>query len=251
MGALKETALGKFKWDLFIREVWGSTWTDFGAVRWLVANLDATAVTEINSDNRWTLIKFVDLLATVNLTLLETQDRDKIDFLFNTISADTPATPVAITWEAVWTTVAKWTIYTFANKNGANTQVASISVEDVDWALVLDTDYTVWVDENGNTYIVILVATNGATTVDYTYTANEQETAEITLWTNELKNFEIQVKAVDWTKIRTITLSSATLNSTYGFGFTDVIENGDVIGADLTFEWNRWSKFTYLDQILS
>jgi hypothetical protein len=229
MPALKESALGKFKGDLFLREVGGSTWTDYGAVRGLVANLDGTEITEINSDNRGTLIKFTNLLATVNLTLLETQDRDKIDFLFNTTSTDVAGTPVAITNEAMGSNLAKGTIYTFANKNGANTQVASISLADTGGALVLNTDYALGVDENGFTYAVILVATTGATTVNYTYTPNESEQSVVTLGTNELKNFEIQIKAVEDTKIRTITLSSATLNTSYAFGFTDIVEAADIV----------------------
>jgi hypothetical protein len=32
--------------------------------------------------------------------------------------------------------------------------------------------------------------------------------------------------------------------------FTDVIENGDVVGADLVFDWNKWSTLTYYDEAL-
>jgi hypothetical protein len=62
--------------------------------------------------------------------------------------------------------------------------------------MVLNTDYTVAVNSNGETYIVILVASTGATTANYTYTPNESETAEINIGTNELKNFEVKIEAI-------------------------------------------------------
>lgn len=251
MSALNDKALWKYKGDLFIRAVWGSTWTDMWAVRALVAAIDGTNVTEVNSDNRWTLVKFVDLLANVTVTALETFERDKLNILFNTTTSNVAGTPVAVTNEAVGTTVAKGTIYTFANKNGAWTQVASITASDVDGALVLNTDYTLWVNANGETYMVILVATNGATVVNYTYTPNASEQAIIDIWTNELKNFEVKIEAIlDSGKSRTITLSSATLNSTYSLWFTDIVENGDVVGSELVFEGNKWSTVTYYDEEL-
>jgi hypothetical protein len=237
MPALNEKALGKYKGNLFIREVGSGSWIDMGAVRALVASLDGTNVTEINSDNRGTLIKFVDLQASISVTALETFSRDKLNILFNTTSSNVAGTPVPVTNEAVGTSVAAGTIYVFANKNGANTQVASISVADTGGTLVLNTDYTIGVNAQGETYIVFLAASTGATVVNYTYTPNEAEQAIINIGTNELKNFEVKIEAdISSTVDRIITLSSATINSTYSLGFTDVIENGDVVGADLVFD---------------
>lgn len=252
MSASNEQALGKFKGDCFIREVWSPTWVDLGAVRALIASIDGTNITEVNSDNRGTLIKFVDLKASISLKSLETFARDKLNILFNTTSSNVAGTPVAITNEALGTSLSAWTIKVLANKNGAGTAVASISLSDSGGAMVLNTDYTVAVNSNGETYIVILVASTGATTANYTYTPNESETAEITIGTNELKNFEVKIEAIiPWSKSRTITLSSATINSTYSLGFVDVVTAGDVTGSDLVFDGNRDSKLTYYDENLS
>jgi hypothetical protein len=59
-----------------------------GAVRALIANIDGTEVTEINSDNRGTLIKFTNLKANISVTALETFDRDKLNVLYDTVSAN-------------------------------------------------------------------------------------------------------------------------------------------------------------------
>jgi len=251
MAALNEQALGKYKGNLYIREVWSSTWEDMGAVRALVASIDGTNVTEINSDNRGTLIKFVDLQASVSVTALETFSRDKLNILFNTATSNVAGTAVPVTWEDLWTGLSAWTISVLENKNWAGTQVASISVEDSGGTLVLNTDYTVGVNTSGQTYLVFLQATTGTTTVDYTYTPNASETAVITVGTNELKNFEVKIEAdIDNTTDRIITLSSATINSTYSLWFTDVVENGDVVGADIVFDGNKGSTLTYYDEAL-
>lgn len=251
MAALNEQALGKYKGNLFIREVWSPTWEDMGSVRALVASIDGTNITEINSDNRGTLMKFVDLQASISVTALETFSRDKLNILYNTTTSNVAGTPVAITNEAVGTGLTAGTIYVLANKNGAKTQVASISLADTGGALVLNTDYTIGINTKGETYIVFLQATTGATTVNYTYTPNASETAVINVGTNVLKNFEVKIEAdIDVTTDRIITLSSCTINSTYSLWFTDVVENGDVVGADLVFDWNKWSTLTYYDEAL-
>jgi hypothetical protein len=63
---------------------------------------------------------------------------------------------------------------------------------------------------------VFLTTTTGATKVVYDYTPNAAEQADITLGTNALKNFEVKIEAIVPNSVnkRTISLSSATLNST-------------------------------------
>jgi len=252
MWALKEHALGQYTGDLFIKEVGAATWLDMGAVRALIANIDGTEVTEINSDNRGTLIKFTNLKANISVTALETFDRDKLNVLYDTVSANIDGSVENVTWEEIWTAVSKGTIYTLLNKNGDNTEVENIVVDDGTGELTLNTDYTVDIDANGNTYIVFLLTTTGATTVDYDYTPNEAESATITLWTNALKNFEVKIEAIipNSAKQRTISLSSAIINSTYSLGFQDPIEAGDLPWADLVFEWNKAGTLTYFDEVL-
>ena len=251
MAAINPNDLAKFTGILEVRPAWTSwSFSRLASVRWLVANLDTSNVVEINADDTWTVLKVTNQITTIETELLEVFWRDTLALLFNWTPTDVTATPVAITWEAVWDTLAAWSIYTLANKNGANTQVASITVSDTGWALVLNTDYTVWVDANWYTYIVILVATTGATTVDYTYTPNATENFTTENDTQELKNFELKITATDSGKDRTITVSSATLTSTYWLSFADVIEAGDITGASLTFTSNKGSTTSYSNEIL-
>lgn len=251
MAAINPNDLAKFTGILEIRPA-GTSWaySRLASVRGLVANLDTSNVVEINADDTWTVLKVTNQITTIETELLEVFWRDTLALLFNWTPSDITATPVAITNEAVWTTVAAWTIYTFANKNGANTQVDSITVSDTGWALVLNTDYTVWVDANWFTYIVFLTATTGATTVDYTYTPNATETFTTENDTQELKNFELKITATDGGKDRTITVSSATLTSTYWLSFQDIIEANDITPASLTFTSNKWSTTSYVNSIL-
>lgn len=87
------------------------------------------------------------------------------------------ASPVAVTDEALGT---GWTVgqpIKLANKNGANTEVGSIVIEEDNVALTLDTDYSVYVadgsnGDNGHTYIVPLTAQAGVLTANYSYTPN-------------------------------------------------------------------------------
>jgi hypothetical protein len=62
--------------------------------------------------------------------LLETQDPDKFNLLFNSERTLVAGTPVNVTAEVVGTTVASGTTYTLANRNGNGTVVSSIVVTD-------------------------------------------------------------------------------------------------------------------------
>jgi hypothetical protein len=118
------------------------------------------------------LARLVEKTPTIKFTWLDVNNRPAFDKMLGLDLLNVAAAPVAITGEVVGTTVAAGTIYRFVNKNGDGTQVAAISAADTDGALGLNTDYTLGVDADGYTYMVILVATTGATTVDYTYTPN-------------------------------------------------------------------------------
>jgi len=262
MAALNDNALWQFKWDLYIRPIAGWVWTDLWAVRWLISNIDWTNITEILSDNRWTLKKFTNLISNITVTCLEPQDRDKISLLFTSTNTNVPGTPVVVTWEVIqaWAVVVPaGTVYVIKNKSGDNSVVTAVTVDDNGTPLVLDTNYTLKVDTDGsvtgkiwNSYITFLTATSWAweTNVDYTYTPNQAKKSVLNLDTTELKNFEVKIEAYSNTKMRRITTSSMTLNSNYGIWFTDVSENGDVIGAELTFESNKWATYEYYDEIL-
>jgi hypothetical protein len=190
---------------------------------------------DILSDNRGSLKKFANMSATISATLLETQDPDKFQLLFNSERTLVAGTPVNVTDEVVGTTVASGTTYTLANRNGDGMEVSSIVVTDEDGAF---TDFVVSVVD-GRTNIVFTSASNGETTVNYTYTPNASVEQVVTTGVNELKNFEVKLEVTLDTKVRTITIASATLNSEYSTNFADIVEAGDIAGSNVTFESNR------------
>jgi hypothetical protein len=102
----------------------------------------------------------------------------------------------------------------------------------------------------GYTYITPKTARTLALTADYSYTPNSTEKYLTSNDTQELKNFELKITATSAGKDRIITTSSATLASTYGLSFTDVVEAGDITGATLTFTSNKGSVTEYSNRIL-
>jgi hypothetical protein len=118
------------------------------------------------------LARLVEKTPTISFTWLDVNNRPVFDKMLGLDILNVAGAPVAITGETVGTGLVAGVIYTLKNKDGDNTVVSGITVSDTGGALVLNTDYSVGVDANGNTYIVILLTTTGLTTVDYTYTPN-------------------------------------------------------------------------------
>jgi len=61
----------------------------------------------------------------------------------------------------------------------------------------------------------------------------------VTTGANELKNFEVKLEVSLETKVRTVTISSATLNAAYSTNFQDIVESAEIAGSELTFESNK------------
>ena len=109
-------------------------------------------------------------------------------------------TPVAVTGESLGT---GWTVnqpIKLANKNGDNTEVASITIY-ADWApLGLDTDYRVYVDADWYTYILPIAVQTGVLDADYTYTplANKQQIYKDVMKTLKQSRFKFENEDADW-----------------------------------------------------
>lgn len=246
---LDPTAAWKYPADVFISIAWANDYKDLWAVRTTVGSIDPTEQVDILSTNRSTLETFANMKARVSFLALEEQKLKVLKTFFNFSETLTPGTPVAVTNEAIGTDLPSGTIYTFVNKNGAGTQVASITISGTGWALVLNTDYKLGVDSQGYTYAVFLNATTGATDVDYTYTPNESEAGSLTLWNQSIKRFDIKFVAYKDTKTRTFEIKNAKLLSVYETQFSNVSQDGDLTGANLEFESDSGSVSFY-DEIL-
>lgn len=249
---LDPTAAGKYPADCFISIAGANDYQDLWAVRSTVGTIDPTEQVDILSSNRKTLESFANMKARVSFLALEEQKMKVLKKLFAFTETLVPGTPVVV-WtdvpsEAIWTDLPSGTIYTFENKNGAGTEVASITVSDTGGALILDTDYKKWVDSQGFTYVVFLTATTGATTVDYTYTPNASENWELILWNQTIKRFDVKFVAYEDTKNRVFELKNANLISVFETTFANVSQDWDLTGSNLEFQTDE--KVIFTDEIL-
>jgi len=252
MWAINDKALAKFKGILEVRPAWSNdVFTRLASVRWLISNLDTTNVIDIKADDTGSVYKVTDVKATVEAEMLEIFDRDTLKLLFTWTSEDIAAAEVSVSDEALWTWWTVGTPITLKNKNGNNTEVSDIVVKADGDELTKDTDYAVYVDEDGYTNITPLTSQDDKElTADYKYTPNASENISISIDSTEVKSFEVKITAVEWDKIRVINLSSAAFNSAYWLSFADVVEQWDITWATLTFDANKWSVFTYTNEIL-
>ena len=155
-----------------------SSLVDIGALRKPVI----TSLAEnqaIKFDNVDELKKFVNgkrIQMAFDLCEINLTNMAKLDAGLVTLST-VAGTPGAVTGEAHGTGWTQGQPIKLTNKNGANTVVASITVKGAGSALVLNTDYRVFVGDGANgelgyTFITPITAQAGAITVDYTYTPN-------------------------------------------------------------------------------
>jgi len=120
------------------------------------------------------------------------------------------ASPVSITGEVIQAgavVVSKGTVYVIDNKNGDNTVVTSVVVDDNGTPLVLNTNYTLKVDsdgsvtgETGKSYITFLTDTSGVGTgvdVDYDYTPNSAVQSSISQTSQQLPNLIVKIQGCD------------------------------------------------------
>lgn len=168
-----------------------STWINLWALKDATLNVTKSII-ELIVDNAKMppKVKVDEAVFSANLYEIVLANLQTIDGLADYSTID--GTPTAVTGEALGT---GWTVDTpikLANKNGDNTEVASIVIDADGTPLVLDTDYRVYVGSDGYTYIYPLTAQAGVLDADYSYTplaSSEQLYKDIikTLATNRFK----------------------------------------------------------------
>jgi len=127
------------------------------------------------------LARLVEKTPTISFTWLDVNNRSVFDKMLGIDKLTVAASPVSITGEVIAAAgKSAGDIYIIANKNGDNSVVTSVVVDDNGSPLTLDTDYTLAVDSDGsvtgtigNSYIVFLADTSAnQIDVDYDYTPN-------------------------------------------------------------------------------
>ena len=255
--------LQRYVWKLYFRDV-GTTWsfTLLWGVRALLSTYDTSAnVVEVNTADEWTVFAGNTPTWTITAEVLKIFDRDLLRSLFGGTATTTAwtAVNVATTHEdsvlkasGTW---AVWEVVTFKKWNWNKTIVTGVTINNNTTA-VPTAQYRVyvedWVTKAINIHTSAITLTWTWLRAVYTYTPNAKETLALDLKFQENKDFEVRIIWTDDNnKERTVTLSSARITSAVGLSFDDVAEAGDIQGAQMTFTWNRNSKFTIDNEILT
>ena len=158
------------------------TSNDFGALSEL-----AIAYSQDNEEKIYSMncndnlfLNTSDKKANISWVMLENVNIDVLATLLGADRQSLLSAPINVSNEAkgTWRTV--WSPIKVNNKNADNTQVTSLVVEANAVALVLNTDYTVYVGNGSNgalwfTYVVPVTAQATAITFDYTYVPADAE----------------------------------------------------------------------------
>lgn len=119
--------------------------------------------------------KFVDRITSMAATIAS---MNNVDFIASVLNADrltVVGAPAVVTAEAHGIGRVVGTPFKLTNKNHDGTVATAIAVKEDTIALVLNTDYRIYVDEDGYTNIFPLTAQAGVITVDYTYSKASKE----------------------------------------------------------------------------
>lgn len=203
-----------WSWILYISTDGGENYTNLWAIT--NANLNVTkSIIELVLDNARSRprVQIDEAVFSCNLYEVVLENFQSIDGIADYSTVDWVLQNV--TGEALWT---GWTVdepIKLSNKQWDNTEVANLVV-DADWTpLILDTDYRVFVWEDGYTYIYPLTAQAGVLDADYDYTP--------------LASKEQIYKDIKKTL------------ATSRFKFENTDENGKIFGIEF-YEWyNRWN----------
>ena len=169
----------------------GVTWINLGALK--NANLNVSkSIIEVIMDNAKMppKVRIDEAVFSADLYEIALENLQTMDGIATYSTVD--ASPVAVTGEAISTGITKDVPFKLANKNGDNTEVGSIVIDSDGSPLTLDTDYTVFVDADGYTWINPLANDAGVIDADYSYTplaSKQQIYADVvkTLATNRFK----------------------------------------------------------------
>lgn len=261
MGAVNTNALSKFVGLLYVAPLaTPSVFTRIASVRGLVANIDNTVnQVEINADDTGTVYKGATPEGRIEGSFLENADRDLIALLLGGTPTDTAGSLVSGATQTLSSgAYAVNVFYPITNQNGNGGAITINSVTgSVDGALTANDDYDI-VLKDGIYGIVIQDVASGSNittiaqniVINYDYTPNATEQLVVPFTFREDPRLVVKIVATDSTKTRTIILTDATFEGTFGLEFLDVVEAGDLAGTSFVFKGTKGSQLTYQNQIL-
>lgn len=207
---------------------------------WLLDNAQLTVaynVVQLRAHNGYLPAKKkIDAVEfTAELYEVHLDNIEKIDS--HGVLSNTAWSPINVTNEALWDSWSEDVPLKLANKNGDNSEVASISIQkDGSW-LTLDTDYRVYVGDDGYTYILPLSNQTWVLTADYTYTPNTKKTITFSDLSKLVSYYEAKFINTDENgKEFTLTIPKAysTENLQLGFVSDDAVDETMKVPIKLT-----------------
>lgn len=188
------------------------------------------------------LTEFSLLPSTVSWTWFTAWDPNAKEIMLWTTPLLVAWTPTAVTWEALGTWWTVWTPIKLDNKNWDNTEVASIII-DADWTpLVLNTDYSVFVDSEWYTNITPLTAQAWVLDADYSYTPNATEYQTVEHWNNVIPTLIVKIVTcpdADW-KTNTYYLVKSSPDWEFLTTFINPARAWDLPGSPVSFTSKLW-----------
>ena len=257
MSAKNSANLTKFVGVPYIRKA-GSQWDwyELASARGVVANLNSSNQTvDIISDTRGSAFKWFIPEASISLTFIENGDTEVIGMLFWLTELWQAAGAKTITDQAY---TFGWDTLVLDDYASDTNWVTSIVVKSADGNTTYSetTDYTVAV--NGKVTTITRVWSWSITSwesvlVSGSVNVNESKSISLTSQFSVKDEFEVKIEAYtdDDSKVRTIKLNPATLESDYTVEFLDVVKAWDITGASLEFKLSEGGEFNIYDEILS
>lgn len=221
----------------------------------LKINTDMEAdLKQVDTDDNGTIARFTTPEVGLEFTLYE-RDPNAIARILGLPVYATSGGTSNITNETL--TAGAWTKgnrYRLANKNADNTIVTAIVVKNGASTLVLNTDYAVYVDTDGYTYVTALTAqATGPLTANYTYSTLASYVTAYTVGSRSVPDVVIRIDAVDplTSKTRQVYMTGAAINGALTVGFIDPTREGadGPVTTDIKMVQGRGGLFLDFDQI--
>ena len=222
------------------------TFTRLASVVGLKATADMAAdLKEIIADDTGTIWRAVRPVTTVEATWYESGNEDARALLTGRVKNTVAGSATPVTDEAHGTGLTVGQPFKLNNKDGDNTIVASIVVEEDGTPLTVTTDYTSYVGDGTNgelgyTYIVPVTAQTGAITVSYSYTPNAAVASSLAATTLETPRLVVKIAtaADENGKVNYQYLVDASVSGSIVDSFLDP-SNNDLEGSPVELMTNK------------
>lgn len=203
-------------------------------------------LTEVETDDRWTIYKASQPRIAISGSWYETGELDVIERMLGIQSKTVAGTSTNVPSEELSSSgVLAGDIYVLDYKNGDDSQV---TVNDVaaDWTSLVEwTDYTLDVNEDGETRVVFLTDNAGVITVDYDYIPNEKKYTGMTVESMEIPQLVIKIVSADSSGTNTEYLIDAGFEGELIQAYINPSRTNDLTASSFEFVGNKQGSYIF------